>query len=247
MFETKKRITSILEDARRILGISRDEYALCSYAQYRTADTRQKISGWCCDSKDELADFIGITRRGLYKMLQRLEQMGLLEAGVGGAIRVTPRWIDAESKCELSSQNRNESVNLVHTDCELSSQNGAKSVNKVPEVNISKNISKSKVEEVVVPVALQTPAFLQQWETLLSMPKWKKKNPAAVAAALRQLGRFDAEFAAAQVECAIAGNWQGVVFTDTPGKYDEWKRKKTKPGEATTQTTVNRPLIRAGS
>lgn len=251
MSEIKKGFTNISEHARRILGISRDEYALCSYAQYRSADSRQKIAGWCCDEKNEVAEFVGITRMGLYRMIQKLEEMGLIETGAFGSIRATPKWIDTECACKQSLHDEAEGVNKVYAGRKQSLQNSPEDVNKVYETNkvLSKNISKSKVEDVDVPAALQTPAFLEQWKTLCSMPKWKKKNSAAAAAALRQLARFDPEFAALQVECAIAGNWQGVVFPDTATKYEEWKRKKGQPGTTTTTTitSAGRPAIRAGS
>lgn len=82
---------------------------------------------------------------------------------------------------------------------------------------------------MVVPAALNTPSFIQSWTTLCSMPKWKKKNSTAVAQSLKMLSDFDVEFAIKQVDCAISGGWQGVVFPDTAAKYDEWKRKKGQP------------------
>ena len=143
--EVKKRTTMISEVARQRLGITRDEYALCSYIQYRAADPRQKIGGWCCDSKDEIAEFVVVTRRGLYKLFDRLEAQKLLDLGAAGAIRVTSKWIDTEQECKQSSQQAQaESVNKVHSECEQSSH---RSVNKVPDsiiIKVKEEISKSK-------------------------------------------------------------------------------------------------------
>lgn len=146
MSELKKLFTQIVETAREKLEITRDDYALCSYIHYRGADSRQKIAGWCCDPKDEIARFVGVTRRGLYKIIDRMQEKNLLEVGALGALRVTPKWIDTENKCEQSSQKEmGQSVNKVHSACEQSSQHG---VNKVPQTNkvLSKSISKSKKE-----------------------------------------------------------------------------------------------------
>ena len=79
MQELKKSVSLIYERARRTLAISRDEYALCDYALYRSADPRQRIPGWCCDTKDAVADFVGITRPGLYKMMAKMQVRDLLE------------------------------------------------------------------------------------------------------------------------------------------------------------------------
>jgi uncharacterized protein YuzE len=93
----KKRATNINEHARSILAITRDEYALCSYVQYRQADRRGR-AGWCVDTRDEIAEFVGITRRGLYKMILRLVGEGLLYADTkDGALQVSEKWIDTEN------------------------------------------------------------------------------------------------------------------------------------------------------
>lgn len=148
MPDIKKRVTTISEIARTQLQITRDEYALCSYVHYRSADSRQKMPGWCCDSKDDVAEFIGISRPGLYKMAQRLEAKGLLEVGNIGAMRTTPLWIDTESECKQSLQNgKNKNVNKVYSERKQSLQNKAKNVNLVNEVYNSKSKRKSKEEE----------------------------------------------------------------------------------------------------
>jgi len=141
MSDLKKSFTSISEVARQRLGITRDEYALCSYVHYRCADSRQKIAGWCCDAKEEVADFVGITRPGLYKMIERLEELCLLETGILGAIRATPKWIDTENECKQSLQ---DGVNKVDTRCKQSLHG---TVNKVDTHNkVEYDISENKLE-----------------------------------------------------------------------------------------------------
>ena len=128
----KKRSTTIHEDVRRTLGISRDIYAFCAYVHYRCADSRQKRSGWCCDNKQDVADFVGVTRPGLYKMAERLQEIDLIEISSFGDYRATPKWVDAETNCKQSLQNAPaNSVNKVYKNCKQSLQNGGKNVNKV--------------------------------------------------------------------------------------------------------------------
>lgn len=102
--EVKKQGTTIYEKARRALGITRDQYAFCAYVVYRSADSRQKFAGWCCDPKEEIADFVGISRVGLFKMAREMEAFGLVEISGTGAYRGTPKWIDTESGCKQSYQ-----------------------------------------------------------------------------------------------------------------------------------------------
>ena len=127
----RKKSTTINEAARQALRITRDDYALCSYVQYRQADRRGR-AGWCVDTKQEIADFIGITRQGLYKMIDRLCGENLLSVDAKtGDIQVTEKWIDAESECKQSLQR---SVNKVDTECKQSLQ---RSVNKVtPNIEV---------------------------------------------------------------------------------------------------------------
>lgn len=149
----KKRSTTIHEDVRRMLGISRDVYAFCGYVHYRCADSRQKRSGWCCDNKQDVADFVGITRRGLFKMAERVQEIGLIEISGSGDYRTTPKWIDAESKREQSSQNKEaDTGNKVPKKREQSSQKNSENGNKVPNRTLYTEIE-NKIEGERTPPA----------------------------------------------------------------------------------------------
>lgn len=112
----KKQATNILEKARRIMGITRDQYAFCQYIHYRCADPRQKVSGWCCDLKEEIGQFVGISRVAVHKMAKAMEESGLISVSVGGYYKVTETWIDIESDCKQSLQkNGKQDVNFVYT------------------------------------------------------------------------------------------------------------------------------------
>jgi len=149
----KKRSTTIHEDVRRMLGISRDVYAFCGYVHYRCADSRQKRSGWCCDNKQDVADFVGVTRRGLFKMAERVQEIGLIEISGSGDYRTTPKWIDAESKREQSSQNKEaDTGNKVPKKREQSSQKNSENGNKVPNRTLYTEIE-NKIEGERTPPA----------------------------------------------------------------------------------------------
>ena len=136
----KKHTTSINEHARALLEITRDEYAYCSYVQYRSSDPRGKSPGWCSDSGDEIAYFVGISRQGLHKMTARLTAKNLIEISGKGGKRVTGMWIDTENECK---QSLHKTVNKVDKICKQSLH---KTVNKVDEVYKELDIKLDEIE-----------------------------------------------------------------------------------------------------
>lgn len=191
----RKNSTTINEVARLALDITRDEYALCAYVQYRQADRRVK-AGWCADPKHELADFVGITRPGLYKMIDRLCGKDLLHIDAGsGHLQVTGKWIDTENDKKSvnkvytdKKQSLQRSVNKVDTDCKLSLQHSVNLVtsnieveydNKKEERECSKNNARREIENLLTlntedqkspsPNSAPPPSRLETW--LSSLPE----------------------------------------------------------------------------
>jgi len=163
-----RKATPINEAARRELGISRDEYALCSYILYRSADPRQKVRGYCCDAKQDIADFIGITRAGLYKMADRLIAANLIECdSVTAFFTVTADFIDMENECKQSLHNE-------QTECKQSLQ---RSVNKVTdkELMYSKIKKDNKSSEIEKPYWDTCYTFAEFWNAYGHKVGSKKK------------------------------------------------------------------------
>ena len=136
------------------MHITRDEYALCSYIQYRQADRRGR-AGWCVDTKDEIAKFIGITRAGLYKMVDRLAKESLLFVEPkSGALQVTEKWIDTESECKQSLQSKNdERKQSLHATVNKVDKKSSESVNLVTPIYEVNNKVKEIEEEINTPQA----------------------------------------------------------------------------------------------
>ena len=135
--------TPIYEQAKSVLGISRDEYALCHYVQFWSTDPRSKKPGWCDEKKESLAKWVGITRPGLYKMVDRLENISLLESDPAtGFLRITTKWLDTISNAKVELNERKQSlhesangVNKVYTNGKQSLHESANGVNKVSDIN----------------------------------------------------------------------------------------------------------------
>ena len=85
--------TPIFEKARRGLGLTRDEYALCHYIQTWASHPDNFTPGWCNRSKSQIADWIGITRKGVQKMINRMTDEGLLLRSADEKyLKVTAKW-----------------------------------------------------------------------------------------------------------------------------------------------------------
>lgn len=104
----------------------------------------------------------------------------------------------------------------------------------------AKRQSAAKKEADAMPLRLPfaSERFLAAWEVLRKSPKWEKKHNYALQLSLDKLGRFEEDFAIAQMERAAESNWTGVVFAETEFKYREWlKCKYGKPSNTSEQTS----------
>lgn len=83
----------------------------------------------------------------------------------------------------------------------------------------------NKEEVIIFSSVFTSSEFSKVWNELLLMPKWKKKPPSAIQKSLTQLERFEEKFAIELIEKTIAGNYQGVVFSNTDSEYLKWKNQ----------------------
>lgn len=102
--------------------------------------------------------------------------------------------------------------------------------------DINENENEVKIEVINTIFSFQ---FQEVWNELLQMPKWKKKPLSAIKKSLKQLEVFDERFAIGLVEKAIAGNYQGVVFSNTETEYSNWKQKSNGTGQQKQQFSNN--------
>lgn len=104
-----------------------------------------------------------------------------------------------------------------HMDNEIEIENVIKEEKK-------KRIPKEK-KELIYP--FNSEKFMSTWEMLLTNPKWKKKIATSLQIALNSLGKYQEEFSIELMEKAIAGDWQGVTFSNTPDDYQKWLNRKS--------------------
>lgn len=113
-----------------------------------------------------------------------------------------------------------------------------KTLNRETTRSAKKQSGRSKEAEVMrLTLPYTSERFLAAWEMLRKSPKWEKKHLYALQLSLDRLGRFEEDFAIAQMERAAESNWTGVVFAETEFKYREWlKHKYGKPSNTSEQT-----------
>jgi hypothetical protein len=191
--------------------ITRDEYALCSYIHYRASDPRQKQSGYCCDTKEEIAAFVRITRPGLFKMIDRMEKKNLLFVDAATrAVRVTERWIDVENNTKERKQSLHDGVNKVYKERKQSLHDG---VNKVTmNIKVKKDNKKDKVERESAPAQKiqfdSIPKFKTPTELKTNLTNFFKDYPEewaqTVDAASMEYVRRKKRFDKAESDSAVA-------------------------------------------
>lgn len=106
---------------------------------------------------------------------------------------------------------------------------------------------KPAVDDQVLNIPFQDPDFLSVWNKLREQPKWRNKTTTALQMSLDQLSKYKVQFAIYLMQCAIAGNHQGVVFSDTPSRYKRWL--EVTPLAEQGQDTTSRPvrIVRDGN
>ena len=100
-------------------------------------------------------------------------------------------------------------------------ENGNVNANENGNVKVSPR-SRKRVEDRELILPFQDPAFVETWQELRQQPKWKNKTQQALQYNLKLLSQYHVGFAILLMQKAIAGNYQGVVFDETPANYQRW-------------------------
>ena len=98
--------------------------------------------------------------------------------------------------------------------------------NNIKKVNKDNNINKETVEKQKLVFPYHSEKFMLLWNELVKMPKWRKKPFSALQLTLHKLSEFDEDFVIELIENAITGNYQGIVFSNTKEKYEQFKQQK---------------------
>jgi predicted transcriptional regulator len=197
------KFTTILHEKRNELDISMLEYVLL--------DTIEKLSKPRCRAhKKTIAEFIGLSRQGLIKAINRLTEKGLLTRINDKELAVTQRWID-----ETISVNKVDTgVNKVYSKCKQSLQ---PTNNRIKEIELK---DKNKQKEIILP------KFIDQslWDDFIELRQsLKAKNTdRALNMLVKNLEQFEKEVpgsANKAISESIMNSWKGV-FAPKKGPFN---------------------------
>ena len=116
----KPTFTTINHEAQRKLGVTFAEYVLINLV-HNLANSEKSTKdhdGWCYASRKFLAEEVGMTERGLIKMLKRLQEAGLILVNNKRHLRAFSGWVDATTLSAVPSDpvpSSPQTLSSVHT------------------------------------------------------------------------------------------------------------------------------------
>ena len=194
--------------------------------------------------QEVMAREVGMSVATLRKYLHELRDAGWLEIGGQkhnkgfGSVEYTLKALcykncDTQNLCDtkiVTHENR-DTQNLSHLN-NIDSQ----------QINTSK---KKKSSDAPLDLPFSSDKFRDVWEMLCEEKEWKKKTKNALRLALKDLGKYDEEFAIELMEKTIKNGWRGVVFADTDAKLQEWKSARQQAAENQTPRTTQATRAKA--
>lgn len=89
----------VWHEFRRQHGLSCDEYVLCDMIFYLSKNDNSEVPGWCYKSRENMAQYMGVSKQGLLNMIERMEKKGFLEKDAHTKyLRTTKKWQDVYIK-----------------------------------------------------------------------------------------------------------------------------------------------------
>ena len=224
---------SELKGLNRFQPIPRDliqDCDLSAQARFVYAYMAAKPEGWEF-WQEVMSKEVGVSVATLRKYLYELRDAGWLEIcgqkherGFGA----TQYILKALCYKNCDTQNLCDTKNATHNFCATQKLAPLDNIDIQDNTDISTKKKKGKPAPQLLILPFDSEKFRETWEALCEEKEWKKKTQNALRLALKDLGKYEEEFAIELMEKAIKGGWKGVVFADTPDKYLEWKSARQK-------------------
>ena len=131
------------------------------------------------------------------------------------------------AKCEQYRENGRMGGRPKKTNRLSENQSVSKKAKKADNDNENDNVNDNEKSSLTLPFADQE--FIDTWNELRKQPKWRKKTVTALKKSLDRLSRYDVRFAIELMNTAIENGYQGVVYDDTPSRYEQWMRSHPQP------------------
>lgn len=86
--------TTVMHEPRVKLGLTMNEYSLLDLIYRLSTNPMAPVKGWCSMSKQGMADFLGVSKRTVISICNKLSDDGLLEKSVDGRLyKTTNHWV----------------------------------------------------------------------------------------------------------------------------------------------------------
>jgi hypothetical protein len=195
--------------------------------------------------QEVMAREVGMSVATLRKYLHELRDAGWLEIGKQanekgfGAVQYTLKAIPYYNFCD--TQNLRNAENATRKNSDTQNLQYINNIDSQDKIDNSKNKKTKEATPVTLPFS--SDKFRETWEMLCEEKEWKKKTANALRLALKDLGKYEEEFAIELMEKTIKNGWRGVVFADTDAKYQEWlsARQQAKDNLQPRGTPAQRP------
>jgi len=90
-FRLQPRFTTIYHPIRIELGLNANEYMVIDSVHQLS---HKPSHPWCTQSKDDIAEYTGISRRTVFRAIETGLEKGLIEKNERGDVRSTDKWIE---------------------------------------------------------------------------------------------------------------------------------------------------------
>jgi hypothetical protein len=111
--------TTIIHQARIKLEITNNEYCVADVIYHLSNNPASKIPGWCFASREVIADFLGLARRSICTIIDKLVEMELVEKDEQTKyLRTTKKWYESVilQRIKYSAETA-PIVQKLHTEC----------------------------------------------------------------------------------------------------------------------------------
>ena len=194
--------------------------------------------------QEVMAREVGMSVATLRKYLHELRDAGWLE--IGGQ-KHNKGFGSVEYTLKALCYKNRDTQNLCDTKIVTHENRDTQNLSHLNNIDSQNNIDTSKKKKSNAPLDLpfSSDKFRDVWEMLCEEKEWKKKTKNALKLALKDLGKYDEEFAIELMEKTIKNGWRGVVFADTDAKYQEWKSARQHAADNQTPRTTQATRARA--
>jgi hypothetical protein len=248
---SKIRFVPVEFDLRDVLGVSTSEYILLWIIYYR--QNAPGGTGWCDETKQELGDYLGMTKRNVHILIDSLIKMQLIESHKDSKhLRITKKWYDRvilNREDEAATYEGKNFPQVENEREEISPTEGRNFPHQREKISLplyKENINKkTKKEQLVIEIDLpfKSDEFRQAWLDFAEHRKEIKKPMTARAAELKiktiEKNKWTEQQTIEYIYLAIEKGWHDIYQPN----FKTNTSNGTVTGETIKQNMANRSTV----